>query len=138
MRPDFENLPETELNAILRRFYAELHSKDGKTYSRSALLGIRAAIQRYLTSGNISRNINIITGESFKPANEVLIGLLRKMKKEGEDKTKSHPPISQYDLAKLYTSGALSDSNPWALQNKVFFEVCLHFGRRGHEGLRKL
>lgn len=136
--PVFETLEEDALNNMLRKFYAELHNQDGKKYSRSALLGIRAAIQRFLTSGAVSRKINIINGEAFKPANEVLVGLLRKLKQDGQDKSKSHPAISEFELAKLYTSGALSDENPISLQNKVFFEVCLHFGRRGREGLREL
>ena len=38
----------------------------------------------------------------------------------------------------MYVSGTLSNYNPKALQNKVFFEIMLHFGRRAKEGLRDL
>ena len=36
----------------------------------------------------------------------------------------------------MYSSRVLSGDDPVALQRKVFFEVVLHFGRRGREGLR--
>ena len=49
--------------------------------------------------------------------------------------TKSHTPG---DIEKMYHSGVLSNNDPRSLQNKVFFELCLHFGRRGREGLHKL
>ena len=38
----------------------------------------------------------------------------------------------------MYSSGVLGNDNPISLQNKVFFELCLHFGRRGKEGLHAL
>lgn len=38
----------------------------------------------------------------------------------------------------MYSSGVLSMENPVALLYKTFFEVSLHFGRRGREGLREL
>lgn len=38
----------------------------------------------------------------------------------------------------IYASGVLSLSTPMSLQFKVFFELSLHFGRRGREGLREL
>lgn len=123
---------------VLRRFYASLVTKDGKTYSKSALIGIRGAIQRHLTGGTCKRIINIVSGPQFKSANDVFLGKIKKMKREGLDVSKSHPPISQYDIEKMYSSKTLSDDNPTALQMKIFFELCLHFGRRGREGLREL
>lgn len=60
------------------------------------------------------------------------------MRKAGLDKTTRHTPITPEHLKQLYQSGAFLTSTPTTLQNKVFFELSLHFGRRGREGLREL
>ena len=39
-----------ELNDILRKFDAEVKTKQGRTLSPSALTGIRAAVHRFITS----------------------------------------------------------------------------------------
>lgn len=122
----------------LRKFYAALANKEGKSYSKSSIIGIRGALQRYLTGERVQRVVNIVTGPHFKAANDVLNGKLRKLKKDGLDVSKSHPPISDNDILKMYQSGTLSNLNPTSLQLKVYFEMCMHFGRRGREGLRDL
>ena len=48
----------------------------------------------------------------------------------GDNKT----AITTGDLQTMYSS----NDNPVALQNKIFFELSDHFGRRGKEGLHKL
>ena len=45
---EFEVLDETQLAELLRRFYGEVNSKNGKPYSKSAVIGIRAGLNRYL------------------------------------------------------------------------------------------
>lgn len=60
------------------------------------------------------------------------------MRKEGLDKTTRHTPIAHEHLKQLYQSGAFLTSTPTTLKNKVFFELSLHFGRRGREGRREL
>lgn len=45
---DFELLRPEFICVLLQEFYADMKNQDGKEYSRSALLGIRAAIQRHL------------------------------------------------------------------------------------------
>ena len=37
-----------QVDANLRRFYAEARKKDGETYSKKTLLGFRHGIERYL------------------------------------------------------------------------------------------
>lgn len=122
----------------MRRFYGELVNKDGKAYSRSSTVSIRGAIQRHLTGAEFQRVINLVSGPNFKSANDVLSGALKEMKKEGLDHSKSYPPINDTDISLLYSTGTLSDMDPTRLQYKIFFELCLHFGRRGREGLREL
>jgi hypothetical protein len=64
--------------------------------------------------------------------------MLSKLKRDGLDITQHKPAISASDMNLLYTSGTLSNTNPESLQNKVFVELALHFGRRGREGWRDL
>ena len=41
---EFELLDETQLAELLRHFYGEVNSKNGKPYSKSAVIGIRAGL----------------------------------------------------------------------------------------------
>lgn len=54
------------------------------------------------------------------------------------DRATHHSCIKEEDIKTMHTSGTLSEINPTCLQLKVFFEVVLHFGRQGREGLREL
>jgi hypothetical protein len=71
-------------------------------------------------------------------ANQVFTGVLKQLREEGKDVTQHKKAIQPSDMSKLYSSGVLSNDNPTGLQNKVYVELSLHFGRRGREGLRQL
>ena len=74
----------------------------------------------------------------FLAANHVLVGQCRLLKGSGQDVSKHYPPISEADLGQMYLTKVLGVHTPRALQYKTFFELVLHFGRRGQEGLRLL
>ena len=131
---DFEHLPASELDLRLRRFYGEVNNKVGKSYCKSSLVGIRCGINRWLQGPPFTRNINIMLDREFRIANKVLTGRIKKNNAKGLHAIKSHPPLSATDVAKLYSTGTLSNSNPESLQFKVFFELALTFGRRGRKG----
>ena len=116
----------------------EVRSQDGKLYSRSSLIGLRSGIQRHIESPPYNRTINIARDSDFKPANLVLKGRLKMNRAAGLDVTKHKDAIEPGDIAKMYDTKVLSNDNPKALQYKVFFEISLHFARRGREGLREL
>ena len=46
-----------ELDQVFLRFYAEARAKDGELYSRSSLLAIRNAIERFLNNPSHNRDI---------------------------------------------------------------------------------
>ena len=46
--------------------------------------------------------------------------------------------MPEADVQKCYSSGVLSDDNPTSLQFKVWFELSLHLGRLGRDGLHYL
>ena len=135
---DFENLSKEDLDALLTTFYAEARTVAGKMYSRSALIGIRSSINRHLQSPPYNRSLNISTDESFMSSNQVLKAMMKKLKSEGKDTSKHHDSIDEGDIRKMYATNVLSNDTPDHLLNKVFFEILLHFGRRGSEGLRDL
>ena len=74
----------------------------------------------------------------FQGANQVIAGVMKQMRRDGLDTTKHKDAIPEEDMRKLYDSRTLSNDNATSLLHKVFFELCLHFGRRGREGLRDL
>lgn len=139
MATDFETLDEVALSNTLRQFYGEVNpTKEGDTYKRSSLRGIRAGINRHLTSPPFNRILNIVTDKTFIQANKILNGRIRINRENGQDVTVHKSAIAEGDIEKMYSSLALSNDNPQSLQHKVFFEISLHFGRRGREGLYQL
>ncbi len=44
---DLATIAESELAKLLRQLYVEIRQKDGSHYSKSSLLGCRAAVHRY-------------------------------------------------------------------------------------------
>lgn len=79
--------------------------------------------------------------EVFQNANKVLRGKFRMNKAAGLDTRKPKSAILPEDLDKLYNTyfkNGLSVSNSQILQEKVFFDLIYHTGRRGKEGLRAL
>ena len=133
---NFEMHEPEELSLILRQFYAEVRQKNGNNYSRSGLTNIRASIQRHIASPPFNRNINIIRDREFGAANSVIQGQIKLLRRSGNDVTKHKQAIDNEDMKKILAS--FDVSTPSGLQNKVFFDLLLHFARCGQEGLREL
>ena len=74
----------------------------------------------------------------FQSGNQVVTGLIKELRRGGLDTTKNKTAIEPKDVELMYSSGVLPNKTPQSLQYKVFFELCLNFGRRGKEGLREL
>ena len=60
------------------------------------------------------------------------------MARQGLDVTKHHAALEQADLAKLKSTGVIGTNNPKSLQNLVWLNIALHFGRRGQENYREM
>ena len=98
MTCDLSTIGKEELAKLLRHFYVELRQKDSSVYSRSSILGCRAAVQRHISQDLKRRDIDVYQDEEFKGANITLDGHLKDMKRRGFVK-----PIEHKD--------ALSDSD---------------------------
>ena len=132
-----------ELANTLQEFYCCVRkqpNKEGKAeeYGHASYLNIRAGLQRYLVGPPNNKQIDIRQDREFQSANQVFLGKLKQMRHEGRDITKHKSAINPDDITKMYSSGTLNNDNPTNLQMKVFFEISLHFGRRGREGWRQL
>ncbi|XP_069765884.1 activating transcription factor 7-interacting protein 1-like isoform X2 [Narcine bancroftii] len=134
----FETISVEELDGILREFYGTVRNHDGNTYSISSYKSIRAGLNRHLKMPPHSRQICLMQDKEFTSANNVFLGVLKILRKQGKDETNHHPPINAADLRKIRTSGVLGLHTPLALVNKVWFDLQLHFSKRGREILRDL
>lgn len=134
---ELESLSKEILAERLTKFYQEL-KQEGKDYSRSAHVSIRAGINRYLTSEKVGKTFSIITDPVFKTANMSLNAKLKKIKESGSSKVKHHPAIQPEDINKCYESGVFGGDSPLSLLRVNWFNISLFFCRRGRENQRKL
>lgn len=135
---NFQLVEKTELSTILRQFYGSIRTTKGELYSISSYLGLWAGLNRYINELPVSRSWNLMQDPEFIPANNVFKGVVKEIRRAGKDKTTHHPPISPEDQHILKYSAAMSPDNPKGLLNKVWYDIQLHFGRRGKEGNRDL
>lgn len=127
---DFQTVAEDELACVLKKFYASIRKKNGELYTPSALVGIRAALHRTISSPPFERNLNIIQGEKFTAANRIFTAKCKIYNKRGNPKPKHKPQISDPDMRKLGEYFRDYAKNPTKLIQYVWFGMCYHFGRR--------
>ena len=119
-----------QLDANLRRFYAEARKKDGETYGKKTLLGFRHGIETYLNQPKFSRNLKMSTDPRFTRLNKMLDAQLVQLKKLGKENIQHKPTLEDEDMEKLKSSDALSLTNPLSLLRNVWFHIVLYFCRR--------
>ena len=100
-------MSKKELDKNLRYFYAEARTRGGALYSRSSLLGLRNAIERYLNNPPFNRGISITKGTEFQSSNKLLQSMIKLNKRENNENTKHKPPIPAADLQKLKSSDTI-------------------------------
>ena len=77
------NTAELDLN--LARFYVEARTKKGEEYNRSALLGFRNSIERYLNNNGCT--VKISRNQVFQKSNKILDVRLRINRRAGKEKS---------------------------------------------------
>ena len=135
---NYESIEEEELSQILKKFYSCIRKKDGSLYTPSALVGIRSAIHRKITSPPFERNLNILQGEKFIAANRIFTAKCKVYTARGNPKPKHKPQITESDLKKLGDYFTEHKINNRKLSEYVWFGLCFYFGRRGREGWRDI
>ena len=134
---EVEVISKTELDDILSKFYVEVCKNDGGLYKKTSFYSLQFALQRKMKEIRRVR-FDIIDDNEFSKSNNIFTAQCIILKKQGLPLINHHPAISEEDIKLLYESSVLSCENPVALQRKVFFELMLHFCRRGMENLREL
>lgn len=79
-----------------------------------------------------------MTDPVFNKSNRMLIAVLKKQKEAGQDRTTHFSRISQADMDIINSPSSFDLNNAEELQQKVFFDIQLQFGRRGRENVRNL
>lgn len=128
----FETWPKSQLDEVLSKFYLEARQENGQLYKKSSLFSIRHGINRHLQQFQI----DIINDPEFKESNTTFCANVKELKRQGQGGVDHYPPIEKEDLLKLYNYFDLD--NNIKLQEKVFFDVVLYFGRRGRENIHTL
>ena len=125
-----------ELDQNLARFYVEARTIKGDEYSRSALLGFRSSIERYLNNNGVT--LKLSKNHLFQNSNKILDAKLRINRRAGKGGVQHKPVILGSDLEKIRTSPFLSTATPAGLLRRTWFYVSLHWCRSGREGQRHL
>lgn len=133
---DIEHMPISYLAQYLRFYYFSLRTKDGAFYSPNSLIGIRAAIQRYLNGPTIDRQVNIMNDREFNRANATLKAMVGKFLKSGQTTKQSFKAIQSEDMRKLFSY--FDASTPHKLQQEIWFYITYYFGLRGRETIPQL
>ena len=135
---DLHTTSEEELAGVLKRFYTNIRKKSGELYTPSALVGIRSAIHRKITSPPYERSINIVSGDKFIAANRIFNAKCKVYTKRGNPKPKHKSQITDADMQKLGMYFQDYSKTPTKLIQYVWFGMCYYFGRRDREGWRDL
>lgn len=128
-----EDMAKSELDELLTDFYINVRTQGGQFYSFSSLVALRHGLNRYL------KNVNIVNDPAFRKSNLSFKVALKRLKEAGKGSIEHKEPISQADMATLYSHSQVFNPNtPEGLLNKVWFEITFYFFRRGQENQRYL
>ena len=129
---DLAKCTASELNDVLKFFYVEVRNAEGKTYQRSSLCSLRAAIQRHLK--DLKRPINIFNDKEFDFSNAIFNSNIKHLHQRGQLLATQHKPaLGEEDLAKALRYFYDHSNDPVNLLYATWFFITLHLGLRGKE-----
>jgi len=119
---DFKQITKTELNALIHDFYGTVRSSTGEKYGISIYVALRAGLNRFLNDPP-SLSWCLIRDSEFTLSNNVFIGVVKTMRREGRDKTEHHTPISTKDFSTIKLSDALNPNTPVTSHRSVSLPI---------------
>jgi hypothetical protein len=129
----------------LRRFYAEVRTKQGEYYRKTSLTAIRYGLNRHVNEARRLQGmqpVDIVKDTELTEANDMFKAVCKVLKENDKANIRHHGCIEAGDLKQMWTyfSSGLKENqpNPRVLQQFVFVNIVAHFGRRGRENLRDL
>ena len=131
-------LPPSELDKYLARFFVSVRQKDGREYQPSYLRGILGSLERHLKRHKYGTSL--VTCHEFSNAREALKSKQKDLKKQGlGNKPKTADAINENEINELYNQQQLGNATPASLLNTIWLNNTLHFGiRAGGEEHRSL
>ena len=133
-----EDIPKSELDGILQRFFAEVRKQDGGEYEPESLRTMLASLDRFLREKG--RVFSIQKDREFEGCRKVLNGRAIELRENGMGKRKNRSdPLSEQEEEQLWQRKVLGASNPKSLNYTIFFMLSQQFGTRGcqeHHQLR--
>lgn len=91
---EFGNTTKMELNVILREFYGSVRNMNGEEYVISRYAGLN----RHINDPPLSWAWNIQKDSKFTTSNNVFVGGIKKLRKEGRNKAAHHEAITEHDM----------------------------------------
>ena len=81
-------------------------------------------------------NLDIINNSAFQVSQKVFLAIAKDLKRDCKGVIAHYPPIEENDLTKMYEYFEMSDNVK--LQQKLFVDIMLYFGRRGQDQIHEL
>ena len=135
---EIHNIPPSELDTLLCKFFINVRRKDGKEYEPSTLTSFQRSLQRHLTDEK-SVKFNILKDEEFQRSRKVLASKRKQLVSQGlGNKPNATRALHANEEDRLWADGHFGDSNPTSLQRTIWWYFALHFGFRARDESRKL
>ena len=128
-------MSKNTLNELLTNFWPKVREKNGDSYKKTALIGLRFRLQRHFL---LKRDFDIINVGEFSKSNQVYEAAVVELKRQGFGSVDHHRPISKEDLEKIQSYYNPSSPDAKSLQQVVWFNLMFHLIRRMRENLRLL
>ena len=130
-----------ELAKALTSFYAGARTQNSEHYKKTTMLTIRNGLNRYVNAQRKEaglHNIDLTRDAAFNECNEMFKAMGKVLKREGKANVEHYPAIATEDLKRMKTYSREDIDNPKVLQQAVFVNISIYFGRRGRENIRQL
>ena len=79
-----------------------------------------------------------MSSPEFATSNRMFYAVIKNLKQQGLDQSKHFDPINSEDFKKLNDEKSFDLTDPFQLQEKVFFDVMLNFARNVHNNVFQL
>lgn len=127
-----EEIPESELDSVLQRFYAQVKKANGQDYEPDSLRTMLASLDRYLRE--TGKSYSILSDKKFQTSRQVLNGKAIELREQGKGKKpRKADALSKEEEEMLWNKGVLGISTPKNLNFTVFYLLSQHFGTRGRQ-----
>jgi hypothetical protein len=86
---------------------------------------------------SLVKNVDIINNPAFQVSQKIFVAVAKDIKRDGKGAIAHYPPIEENDLTKMYEYFDNTSDNV-KLQQNVFVDIMLYFGRQRREKIHEL